>query len=583
MSSRTFGRITAAVIITAATLVGGLYGRQAFSQTSSVVAESGAAQLETSYKEALSVIADNYVEEVDYEKANEAALQGMLWTLDPHSNFFSAAEYARLLQDQESRFTGIGVSILRHRDGVYVQTPIEGTPAAKAGLRFGDRIVEVDGKDARDWTTQAVSKAVRGPEGEPVTIKIERAGSQAPLFFTIKRGSVPQPSIRLAFMLRPGVGYVGLTGGFTHTTSDELAQALENLSGQGMQQLVLDLRNNPGGLLDQAIKVASHFVPRGKPVVSVRSRDEENNREYKNVFYDPVNYPLVVLTNGNSASASEIVAGAIQDHGRGLIVGETTFGKGLVQRIFNLPYGAGLTLTTAKYYTPYGRLIQRSYAGGSLYDYYTHHTEADLAPRQPANPNVPSASPNAPGNPSTPPSAPKSPTPQPTPAPTPSGPAIKTAGGRVFYGGGGITPDYEVKPLEVGSPARARIYEEAFYFTRQLAGGQVVGLESYRVNAEPQFGRAARPTDFPITDKVVQAFRDFVKRDPEAGLTQAQVDRDVEYVKLRIRENLVNVAYGGDAATRFLLEGDPQTIRALELFPEAKALAENIGRSRDSE
>ncbi|MDT7688751.1 MAG: carboxyl-terminal processing protease [Acidobacteriota bacterium] len=581
MSSRTFGRITAAVIIAAATLVGGIYDRRAFSQTSGggVAAQSGATQLETSYKEALSVIAENYVDEVDYEKANEAALQGMLWTLDPHSNFFSAAEYARLLQDQESRFTGIGVSILRHRDGVYVQTPIEGTPAAKAGLRFGDRIVEVDGKDARDWTTQAVSKAVRGPEGEPVTIKIERAGSQAPLFFTIKRGSVPQPSIRIAFMIRPGVGYVGLTGGFTHTTSDELAQALETLNGQGMQQLILDLRNNPGGLLDQAIKVASHFVPRGRAVVSVRSRDEESNREYKNVFYDPVNYPLVVLTNGNSASASEIVAGAIQDHGRGLIVGETTFGKGLVQRIFNLPYGAGLTLTTAKYYTPYGRLIQRSYAGGSLYDYYTHHTEADLAPRQPANPNVPATSPNSPTNASTP----NVPTPQPTPAPTPSGPAIKTAGGRVFYGGGGITPDYEVKPLEVGTPARARIYEEAFYFARQLAGGQVAGLESYRINAEPQFGHAPRSTDFPINDKVVQAFRDFVKRDTEAGLSQAQVDRDLEYVKLRIREDLVNADYGGDAATHFLLEGDPQTLRALELFPEAKALAENIGRSRDSE
>jgi carboxyl-terminal processing protease len=576
MSSRTFGRITGAIIIVAATLVGGIYGRRAFSQQSGG-ADSGAARLETSYNEALAVISDNYVDSVDYEKANEAAIQGMLWTLDPHSNFFSPAEYARLLQDQESRFTGIGVSILRHRDGVYVQTPIEGTPAAKAGLRFGDRIIEVDGKDARDWTTQAVSKAVRGPEGEPVTVKIERVGSQAPLYFTIKRGNVPQPSIRNSFMVRPGVGYVGLTGGFTHTTADELAQALENLSAQGMQQLILDIRNNPGGLLDQAIRVASHFVPRGKPVVSVRSRDEESNREYKNVYYDPVQYPLVVLTNGNSASASEIVAGAVQDHGRGLIVGETTFGKGLVQRIFNLPYGAGLTLTTAKYYTPYGRLIQRSYAGGSLYDYYTHH-----------NPNAETTTPNAarPTNPANPltPNAPNAvPTPQPTPAATPSGPAIKTAGGRVFYGGGGITPDYEVKPLDFGTPVRARIYEEAFYFSRQLAGGQVPGLESYRVNAEPQFNHAPRPTDFTITDKVIQAFRDFVKRDPEAGLTPAQVERELDYIKLRVRENLINVSFGGDAATRFLLEGDPQLLRSLELFPEAKALAENVGRNRDSE
>jgi carboxyl-terminal processing protease len=569
MSSRTFGRITAAVIIVAATLVGGIYGRRAFSQTG---AEGGAQRVESTYGEALQVISENYVDSVDYEKANEAAVQGMLLSLDPHSNYFTPEEYRRLMQDQESRFTGIGVSILRHRDGVYVQTPIEGTPAAKAGLRFGDRIIEVDGKDARDWTTAAVSKAVRGPEGEPVTIKIERAGSQAPLYFTIRRGSVPQPSLRNAFMIRPGVGYVGLTGGFTHTTSDELAQALESLSGQGMQQLVLDLRNNPGGLLDQAIKVASHFVPRNQPVVSVRSRDSESDHEYKNLYYDPAEYPLVVLVNGGSASASEIVAGAIQDHGRGLIVGETTFGKGLVQRIFNLPYGAGLTLTTAKYYTPYGRLIQRSYAGGSIYDYYTHQNPNADAVRQPTqNPSTP-AGPNG-----------AVPTAQPTPAPTPSGPPIRTAGGRVFYGGGGITPDREVKPLEVGSPVRARIYEEVFHFVRQLAGGQVAGLESYRVTAEPQFNRTPRPTDFPVSDKVLQAFRDFVKRDPEAGLTPAQVEREIEYARLRIREHLVNASYGGDAATRYLLEGDPQMLRALELFPEAKALAENVARRRDSE
>jgi carboxyl-terminal processing protease len=569
MGKRTFWRFAAAAIIAAATLAGGIWGGRAFSQS-----DTGAQRVESAYTEALSVISDNYVEEVDYGKANEAAIQGMLWTLDPHSNYFNPSEYRRLMQDQESRFTGIGVSILRHRDGVYVQTPIQGTPAAKAGLRFGDRIVEVDGRDARDWTTQAVSQAVRGPEGEPVTIKVERAGSQAPLYFTIRRGSVPQPSIRNAFMVRPAVGYVGLNGGFTQTTADELTAALEDLSKQGMQQLVLDLRNNPGGLLDQAIKVASRFVGRGKPIVSVRSRDEDNNYVYKNTLYDPVEYPLVVLVNGNSASASEIVAGAIQDHGRGLIVGETTFGKGLVQRVFNLPFGAGLTLTTAHYYTPYGRLIQRSYAAGSLYDYYTRQNPfAAPTPQAPPNPTTP-AVPNAPL---------VEPTPSPTPAPTPSGPPVKTAGGRVFYGGGGITPDYTVKPLEVASPVRARIYEEAFYFTRQLVGGQIAGLESYRVNAEPQFGHVPRPADLPVTDKVVEAFREFARRDAESGLKPAQIDHDLDYVRLRIREAIVNAAYGGDAAARFLLESDPQLTRALELFPEAKALAVNVGLSRASD
>lgn len=566
MTSRTFGRITAATIVVAATLVGGIWGSRAFNfSTQSGADSAGAARVESAYNEAISVISDNYVDTVDYEKANEAAIQGMLWSLDPHSNFFTPSEYQRLLQDQESRFTGIGVSILRHRDGVYVQTPIKGTPAALAGLRFGDRITEVDGKDATEWTTQAVSKAVRGPEGEPVTIKIERAGSQAPLYFTIKRGSVPQPSIRNHFMIRPGVGYVGLTGGFTHTTASELVAALEDLGRQGMQQVVLDLRNNPGGLLDQAIKVTSHFVARNKPVVSVRARGEGDTREFKNTLYDPVNYPLVVLVNGGSASASEIVAGAVQDHGRGLVVGETTFGKGLVQKVFNLPYGAGLTLTTAKYYTPYGRLIQRSYANGSLYDYYTHQDPTQApTPQTPPNPTTPATAP-------------------PTPKPAPAGPPVKTAGGRVYYGGGGIAPDYEVKPLEVISPARTRIYEEAFYFARQLIGGQVAGLESYRVNTEPQFGRAPRPTDLQVTDKVLQAFRDFVKRDAQSGLAPAQVEREIEYARLRIRENLVNASYGGDAATRFLLDGDPQMLRALELFPEAKLLAETVGKNQSSE
>ena len=571
MTSRTFGRFTAATLVVAATLVGGIYGKRVFSRQAED-GGAGAQRIESAYTEALSVISENYVETVDYEKANEAAIQGMLWTLDPHSNFFSPEEYRRLMQDQESRFTGIGVSILRHRDGVYVQTPIQGTPAAKAGMRFGDRIVEVDGKDARDWTTPQVSKAVRGPEGEPVSIKVERAGHESALYFTIRRGSVPQPSIRNSFMVRPGVGYIGLTGGFTQTTADELAASLEQLSGQGMQQLILDLRNNPGGLLDQAIKVVSHFVPRGKAVVSVRARDGEDTREFKNTLFDPVNYPVVVLVNGGSASASEIVAGALQDHGRAIVVGETTFGKGLVQRVFNLPYGAGLTLTTAKYYTPYGRLIQRSYAGGSLYDYYTHHDPtADATPQTPTPP--------AGTGPGTPASAP---TPKPTPKPTPSGPPVTTAGGRVFYGGGGITPDYEVKPLDVASNTRARVFEEAFYFSRQLLGGQVAGLESYRVNAEPQFGRAARATDFQITDKVMEAFREFVKRDPAAGLTPAQLAREDEYARTRIRENLINAAYGGDASGRYLLESDPQLLRSLDLLPEAKTLAENVNRQRPS-
>jgi len=564
MSSRTFGRVSALILIAAAALVGGLWGSRAYSEGRGDPDTASA-----TYREALAVVRDNYAGEVDYEKASEAAVQSMLWSLDPHSNFFTPAEYQRLLQDQESRFTGIGVQILRHRDGVYVQTPLPGTPAAKAGMRFGDRIVEVDGRDAREWTTPEVSKAVRGPEGERVTLKVERAGSEAPLFFTIVRGSVPQPSVRNSFMARPGVGYVGLTGGFTHTTGDEVAAALEALGRQGMRQLVLDLRNNPGGLLNESIEVASRFVARGLPIVSVRGRQRGAVREYKNNLYDPVEYPLVVLINRNSASASEIVAGAVQDHARGLVVGETSFGKGLVQKVFQLPYGAGLTLTTAKYYTPYGRLIQREYAGGSVYDYYARHDPVagptPQSPLQPTRPAEPAAQPVA--------------TPEPTPMPTPSGPGVATAGGRVFYSGGGIKPDHEVKPRDLNSPVRARIFEESFHFVRALTGGQVKGFESYRLAGGPRFDAYPRQDELPVTDALFAAFRDFARRDPQSGLTPAQIEAEGEYVRLRLREDLVTAAFGGDAAGRFLLESDPQLLRALELIPEARALYESVSRN----
>jgi carboxyl-terminal processing protease len=569
MSNKSFGLVAAVTLILASALVGAMVGSPSRQFFTSGEASAATVSIEQSYNEAFKVVEGNYADEVDYEKANQAAIQGMLSSLDPHSNFFTQAEYQKLLQDQDSRFIGIGVNILRHRDGVYVQAPVEGTPAARAGLRFGDRIVEVDGKDAREWTTLQVSNAVRGPRGERVTIKIERAGAQSPLSFTITRDSVPLPSIREAFMVRPGTGYVALTGGFNHTTAEELEEAVGQLNKEGMRQLVLDLRNNPGGLLDQSIGVASQFLQRGQTVVSVRGRDDDQQKVYKNVSTDPVEFPLVVLINRNSASASEIVAGAIQDHGRGLVVGETSFGKGLVQRVFQLPLGAGLTLTTAKYYTPYGRLIQRDYSNGSLYDYYVRHdAEDEPQPAQPGKPSLP-ASPNA---------ALAAPTPQPTPAPKPNGPAITTAAGRVFYGGGGITPDIEVKPLDVGTPVRARIFEASFYFTRQLAAGLVAGLENYRVE-EPQPGRYPRPTDYVINDRVIEAFRNFVRRDAATGLALSQVDADLDYVRLRLHDDIITAAYSTAAGSRVLLDSDPQLMRALEALPEARRLAENVSRA----
>jgi carboxyl-terminal processing protease len=558
----------ASSLILIAALVGGGIGRSRkflFSTPNSVGNIYALADdIEKDYNNAVEEISANYAGEIDYEKATQAAIQGMLSTLDPHSMYFPYNEFKKLKEDQDSRFYGIGVTIVQHRDGVYVQSAVEGTPAARLGLRYGDRIVEVDGKDARDWSSEQVSKNVRGGRGEPVQIKVERADSEAPMYFTIVRDAVPLPSIRNAYMLRPGTGYIGLTGGFQNTSDEELGEALNKLRTQGMRQLVLDLRNNPGGLLNQAIDVASEFLPRGQVVVSVKGRTEYSEPiVYKSSGSEPEDVPLVLLINRGSASASEIVAGAIQDHGRGLIVGETSFGKGLVQRVFQLPFNTGLTLTTARYYTPYGRSLQRDYSSGSLYDYYTRH-DAETPPV---------ASPGA--------RDPESPLAHASPTPFPqTGPPVKTAAGRVFYGGGGITPDIEVKPLNF-TPLRNRIAEAAFQFTRQLAAGKLPSLESYKVE-KVQYGRSPKAGEFPVTDKVLEAFRSFVRTDAESQLTSAQLDEDLDFVKLRLREEIITAAFSNDAGARVLVDSDPQVLRALEALPDAKRLAESVrlGASR---
>ena len=550
-----FGVVALAIVIVAA--IGGGLSRRSIGRTSPQTGGNlaNADNVVGDYSSALSIVDINYAGNVDYEKATQAAIQGMLWTLDPHSNFFTRAEFQKLKEDQDSRFFGIGVSILQHRDGVYVQALVENTPAARSGLRYGDRIVEVDGKDAREWSSAEVSKNVRGEEGVPVLVKVERVGSPEPLEFTIKRAAVPLPSIRNSFMIRPGIGYIGLTGGFQHKTDEELNDAIVKLKSQGMRQVILDLRGNPGGLLDQAIKVASRFIPRGELITSVRGRTDYAKPDvYRSIGDETETFPLVVLINHNSASASEIVAGAIQDHGRGLMVGETSFGKGLVQKVFNLPFGSGLTLTTARYYTPYGRSLQRDYSNGSLYEYYSDHSVDDDSAGAKSN------SRNEPGV-----------TPSPTPTPTPSGPAFKTADGRVFYGGGGIAPDIPAKPLAV-TLLRARIAEAAFYFTRELSGGAIPGLEEYRID-KTVFGHNPRATDYPITDQVVEAFRSFLLRDAKQGLIPTQIDKELDFVKVRLRSEIITAAYAGDAGSRILLDSDLQVNRAIEVLPEAKRLA----------
>lgn len=532
--SKKFG-IIAIILVIIGAIGGGIFGRLPVitSADTSLTKE----KVVSDYSEALDVIDENYVGKIDHEKVTESSIQGMLWSLDPHSSFFTRDEFRKLYEEQSSQFYGIGVSILQHRDGVYVQSIIPNTPADKAGLHYGDRFLEIEGKDARKYTSAEVSKNVRGERGTPVNIKIGRAGVEKPLEFNIVRGGVPLPSIRNYFMLRDGVGYVGFTGGFQETSADELDEAIEELKKQGLRSLVLDLRGNPGGLLPQAIEVVSRFVPRGQTVVSVKGRSRyAQSQELRAVGGKTQDLPLVVMINGGSASASEIVAGAIQDYGRGVVVGTDSFGKGLVQRVFPLPYGTGLTLTTARYYTPFGRSLQKDYSSGSIYDYYTNHDEEEVNDTRPK----------------------------------PVGSPVTTAGGRIFNSGRGIEPDVKA-PSPAFTPLRLRLNDAAFFFARQLVAGQIKGFENFRVERQ-NFNQTVEPNDLQINDKILEAFRAFVVKNKENGLSAENVNSQLDYAKSRIRQELATANYSDEAGRQVLLENDPQILKALEAIPEAKNL-----------
>jgi carboxyl-terminal processing protease len=533
--------LVAVIVIVFGAIAGGLFGRLPSRNEPGIAGD---------YQEALSLISNNYAGAVKYESVTESSIQGMLWTLDPHSQFFNSKELQKLYEDQSSRFFGIGVSILQHRDGVYVQSVVPNTPADKAGLRYGDRFLEIDGVDALKWTSAEVSNKVRGDRNTPVNIKIERAGQAQPQEFQIYRDGVPYPSIREYFMLKQDIGYVGLTGGFQETTAEELDQAIADLQKRGMKQLVLDLRGNPGGLLPQAIEVSSRFIPHGQVIVSVKGRTNfMEAKDYRAVAGKTQDFPLVLLINGGTASASEIVAGAVQDYGRGLVVGSPSFGKGLVQKVFQLPMRTGMTLTMQRYYTPYGRSLQRDYSNGSIYEYYTHNAYAEEEKAA-----------------------------SPTPEAEPQAAPVQTAGGRMFYGGRGIEPDLKV-PAATFNTLRTRLAEEAFFFVRQAVAGQISGLEHLQVDKQ-KAGHELLATDYEINERILAAFRDFIVKDKESGLTAELLEKDLNFAKLRLRDELVTAAFSTELGQQVLLEQDQQVLKAMDALPDAKKLAENIKGNR---
>lgn len=509
----------------------------------SVVSETN---ISRDFTEALEIIRNNYVDKksIDYNELTKSSISAMLRSLDPHSNYFDAEEYQELLDDQRSEYFGIGATIANYREKnnfeTFVVSTFPDSPAARAGLRFGDKFIAVDGENVTGKNSSIVRDKVRGKRGSIVRVTVERFDTRKIETIEIRRNRVASPSIPDAYLLRQNIGYIDFSEGFNYTSLDEFNAVLSELKSQGMTSLILDLRDNPGGVLEQSVRIAEKFLPRGQTIVSQRGRFAIDNRIWKSENRNPETFPLVVLVNENSASASEILAGALQDYDRALIVGENTFGKGLVQSVINLPYNSGLTLTTARYYTPSGRSIQRDYEHMNLYDYYTHKTDSSIN-----NSNLKAA---------------------------------KTLTGRTIFGGNGITPDEKEKSPELNR-FELELLDPIFMFSREIAGGRVRNFENYHVTLPIKFGQRIRSGSFPVSDSMISSFIDFVKKN-NSEISQAELEKEKPFIAERLKYFLATANFGITAAEQILIENDSQVSKAISSLPRAQQLAQAAQKVR---
>ena len=471
------------------------------------------------YTHVLSLAEENYADPVNTEKSLYDSIRGMLQMLDPHSSFFDPNTYRLFRDDQRGNFFGLGISVANINGQPTVVSTLPGTPAHRLGIRSGDIIVKIDGKPGIGLTRNQVVEKLRGPRGTAVRISVQREGIGDLLDFTVTRDVIPRHSVPVAVYLRPKTGYIRIED-FTETTERELEEALKKL-GPELEGLILDLRSNPGGALQAAIGVADKFLKQGQDVLLTKGRLASANHRYvvpKGAASST--YAMVILINNDSASASEIVAGAVQDHDRGLILGETSFGKGLVQSVFELSRGAGVALTTARFYTPSGRLIQRDYSRKSYYDYFNEKGK-EIQPTE----------------------------------------IRRTDSGREVYGGGGIKPDITL-PAPSFNSFQSVLLSNASFFSF---------IRSYNArHPEPQQA-------FEVSDTLLQEFRAYL-RSRELPWQQP-FEQNLQFVKLRLKYEYVLSRIGFEEAQQVFLEGDSQVLKAVELLPQARALFANAGKA----
>jgi len=506
-------------------LVGGYLGRPA---AVPVAAAPATDHLESELGVALELIRHQAAVRPDERHLLGSAIRYLLRRLDPHTTFFEPAEFRRLLEENRGRYFGLGVSVrlMRRVSGqvMIIAPPRPGSPAALAGLRAGDVICRIDGAAVDDWDLATVVAHLKGEAGTTVSVSILRPGETGLLDFQIRRAEIPELTIPYSFCIRPGIGYVRLEY-FSETTHQELRNALRRLDYHRLDGLILDLRDNPGGLMVQAIRVAQEFLPRGAAIVSTRGRDPADRQEYAAFEQGDLKVPLVVLINGQSASAAEIVASAIQDNDRGLVAGERSFGKGLVQTVYRLADGSGLSLTTARYYAPSGRCLQRPF-GDSIHRYYRHR------------PTVPAE----------------------------AGEERYTFGQRKVYGGGGVMPDIPVAPDETDHFRRLLQVRDAFFrFIGQARGGEVPSLPA------EVFGQAENARHFMVTAAVKEDFAHFLA-DIGVPVTAGDLARHDEFIERGLRAEVVTRLLGLNDGYRIRADGDQQIRRALDVMPQSRHL-----------
>ena len=505
--------IPALILLSA--FAGGMYGPR-LEVASAASTKDDLEKSMDSFSKVYDVVEKNFADPLSADKSiYKGAIPGMLRTLDPHSNFFDPKDLANMREEQRGHYYGVGMQVVGRNGKTIVVAPFVGSPAYKAGLRPGDVIIFVNDKPTDNLDSTKVADLLKGPKGTPVQIKVAREGQDTPLIFNIVRDEISRKSVPDAFLVKPGIGFIKLEQ-FNETTSHEMEEALKAMGEDKLKGLIIDMRSNPGGLLNEAVAVSDHFLNKGDVIVSHKGRASAEHAYTARTGNQGREYPIVVLVNRNSASAAEIVSGALQDHDRGWILGDNTFGKGLVQTVYPLVENTGLALTTAKYYTPSGRLIQRDYSNTSFFDYYYRN---NTAARNSADVKM-------------------------------------TDGGRTVYGGGGISPDEKYTPPKLDK------FEVELLVKFALSNYTHHFFATHKTQLPPQW----------ILDtNTMNEFHQYLI-DQKVEFTEADFTKNYDWVRRRLQAEIYQTAYSVDESRKYEIMTDPEVLQGIDALPKAQAL-----------